>query len=302
MTPSRPSSAEPSASPSAARTSSTVWCSSTSRSPPAISSRSSPPWKASSVSRWSRKPMPVAMRARPRPSRSSETRSAVSAVVRTTSAERVSAGDGRGSERGEDAVVLRRQADRDAKRPARRRTTSPCASQLVGAVGAADDDEVPGRGRAVEAGGEQSRAHPLSLGDRLLDVEPRVAERSGGNARRRRRDGRRVAPAVELARDVGRGDRVADAQRGEAERLRERPDGDEVRRARRSSGTTVFPPYSKYASSTTTAASGFARASAAISSGSTSSPVGLFGLQSQTRSASDGSSVSSAPSMPVATA
>jgi hypothetical protein len=69
-----------------------------------------------------------------------------------------------------------------------------------------------------------------------------------------------------------------------------------------SRGTTDFPPYSKYASSTTTAASGSERASATISPGSTSSPVGLFGLQSQTRSASFGSSVSSAPSIPEAIA
>src|SRR6266508_4158217 len=42
-----PSSAWPNASPTAASTSSTVWCSSTSRSPPATTSRSSPPWNAS---------------------------------------------------------------------------------------------------------------------------------------------------------------------------------------------------------------------------------------------------------------
>ena len=68
------------------------------------------------------------------------------------------------------------------------------------------------------------------------------------------------------------------------------------------SGATVLPPYSKYASSTTTVACGSDRASAAISSGSTSPPVGLFGLQTQTRSAPAGSSVSVAPSIAVATA
>jgi hypothetical protein len=58
-----------------------------------------------------------------------------------------------------------------------------------------------------------------------------------------------------------------------------------------------LPPYSKYASSTTTIACGNDRARAAISSGSTSPPVGLFGLQTQTRSASAGSSASAAPSI-----
>ena len=68
------------------------------------------------------------------------------------------------------------------------------------------------------------------------------------------------------------------------------------------SGTTDSPPYSKYASSTTTAASGTEAARAAIAPGSTSSPVGLFGLQIQTSCASAGSSVSSAPSTPEAIA
>ena len=68
------------------------------------------------------------------------------------------------------------------------------------------------------------------------------------------------------------------------------------------SGTTLAPPYSKYASSTTTAASEQERASAAISSGSVSSPVGLFGLQIQIRSAPSGSAATSAPSIPEAIA
>ena len=108
----------------------------------------------------------------------------------------------------------------------------PLRLEPVGPVGSVDDDEVPGRRGAVEARGEQRRAHPLPLGDRLLDVEPRIAQRGGRDPGGRRGDGGRVAPLVELARDLGRGDRVADAQRGEAERLRERPQDDEVRRLR----------------------------------------------------------------------
>jgi hypothetical protein len=66
------------------------------------------------------------------------------------------------------------------------------------------------------------------------------------------------------------------------------------------SGTHVTPANSQYASSTTTAACGFARASAAISPGSRSSPVGLFGLQIQIRSAPSGPLTTSAPSSCVA--
>ena len=66
-----------------------------------------------------------------------------------------------------------------------------------------------GRRRSCLRTGGQSKpaaserlAHALALGDRLLDVEPRVAQRGGGDPRRRGRDGRRVAAAVELARDA----------------------------------------------------------------------------------------------------
>ena len=50
--------------------SSAVWWSSTARSPLLSSSRFQPAWNASAVSRWSRKPIPVATAARPVPSRS----------------------------------------------------------------------------------------------------------------------------------------------------------------------------------------------------------------------------------------
>ena len=66
-----------------------------------------------------------------------------------------------------------------------------------------------------------------------------------------------------------------------------------------SCGTHVTPAYSKYASSTTTAASGCARASAAISAGSRSAPVGLLGLQTQIKAAPSGSVRTSAPSSSV---
>ena len=52
-------SASRSAWPSASAQSSTVWCSSTSRSPWQVSSSAKPPWRATCSSMWSKKPMPV---------------------------------------------------------------------------------------------------------------------------------------------------------------------------------------------------------------------------------------------------
>ena len=68
--PVRSPSARSSAWPSAMPQSSTVWCSSTCRSPLQLRSRSSRPCVASAVSMWSRKPTPVAIVERPLPSRS----------------------------------------------------------------------------------------------------------------------------------------------------------------------------------------------------------------------------------------
>ena len=200
-------------------------------------------------------------------------RRAVSAVVRTTSAERVAAGGGAApsAARIRSFSAGRRTVIRNAVCPAA--DDEALRLQLVGAVGARGRrrSSRPTAGTSKPAR-EQRLPHPLALGDRLLDVELRVAERGGGDPRGRGRDGRRVAPPVELAGDLGRGDRVADPKRGEAERLRQRPDARRGSASPATSGATVFPPYSKYASSTTTAASGYDRASAAISSGSTSSP------------------------------
>ena len=61
------------------------------------------------------------------------------------------------------------------------------------------------------------------------------------------------------------------------------------------SGTTVSPPYSTYASSTTSSVSGRARANDAISAGDSFSPVGLFGLQSHTTAAARHCTASSVP-------
>jgi hypothetical protein len=137
---------------------------------------------------------------------------------------------GGGAERSQDQIVLGGEPDGDPERIRPAADDEPSRLQLVGAVGAADDDEVARRRRAVEPSRDQRGAHPSALGDRLLHVEPRVPERGRGDPGRGRGDGRRIAASVELARDLRRGDRVADAQRREPERLRQRPQRDEVRR------------------------------------------------------------------------
>ena len=199
--------------------------------------------------------MPVATRARPRPS--SVERRCGGRSRRSSDDERGAGGRrlGRRAERGEDPVVLGRQADRDPEAVLATPDDEALRLELVRRGRCPDEDEVPGDGGQSKPAASERVAHPLPLGDRLLDVEPRVAQRGGGDPRRRGGDGRGVAAPVELAGDLRRGDRVADAERREAERLRERPDRDQVRRLA-ISGTTVLPPYSKYASSTTTAASG----------------------------------------------
>ena len=68
--------------PSTMPTSSVVWWKSMWRSPTAFTVRSNSPCRAKAVSRWSRKPMPVAMSALPDPSRSSVSAISVSEVVR----------------------------------------------------------------------------------------------------------------------------------------------------------------------------------------------------------------------------
>jgi hypothetical protein len=83
-------------------------------------------------------------------------------------------------------------------------------------------------GRAIEAGRDQRLTQPLPLGDRRLDVEQRIAQRGRRDPGRGPGDRSGVAPPVELARNLRRGDRIADPQCGEAEGLGEGPDRDQV--------------------------------------------------------------------------
>ena len=160
-------------------------------------------------------------------------RSAVSAVVWTTSADRAAEGSDvapraarmRSFSAGSRTVIRNRVREAADDEPLR--------LELVGTIGEPRTrTKFAGGRRAVEAGGEERLAHPLALGDRHLDVEPRLAQRGGGDPRGGRRDRRGVAASVELAGELGRRDRVADAQRRQAERLRQRADRDQVRRLR----------------------------------------------------------------------
>ena len=205
--------------------------------------------------------MPVATRARPWPSSASEMRSAVSAVVRTTSAERAAAGAGAAPRAARMRSFSAGQADGD---PDRVRNAADDEALLLEPVGSGR--RRPGRGRSSRADGGQSKP-AASSASRIrsrsatvcLDVEPGVAQRGRGDPGRGRGDRSGVAAPVELARDLGRGDRVARraAPRG---RTPSTACGSRSGSASRAiSGTTVSPPYSKYASSTTTAASGSER-------------------------------------------
>ena len=78
-------------------------------------------------------------------------------------------------------------------------------------------------------GGRERGADALALRDRLLDVQPRVAQRGGREPGGRAAHVRRCAAELEVGGHLGRGERVADAQRREAERLRERAQHDHVR-------------------------------------------------------------------------
>ena len=129
-------------------------------------------------------------------------------------------------------------------------SSSRSAERLVGP----HEDEVRRRRRAVVAGRDQRR---------------RASARAPRSSRRRRRGAGRAAPrrrsradgpaigagarrSVRSAAVVGVRERVPDAKRGEAERLRQRPDDDEVRELVDPRRARTAPPYSTYASSTTT--------------------------------------------------
>src|SRR3954467_4333286 len=91
------------------------------KSPFALMSRSTMPWRATCSSMWSRKGTPVASSARPSPSRFTETEIFVSAVLRSAAAVRIGGGSSlhefgeRRPQRLEQPVVLGRRADREAQ-------------------------------------------------------------------------------------------------------------------------------------------------------------------------------------------
>ncbi len=163
-------------------------------------------------------------------------------------------------------------------------------------VRAADPHEVPGDRRRVEPRGHERSADALALRDGLLDLEAGIAQRGSRDARRRPGDRRGRAALLERRRDRRRGDREPDAERREPERLGHRSQDDDVRQSRDEPATALAPPYSTYASSTTTSPCGWARARASSPSGSTAPrPSGCSGLHLQITDAPAGSAPQDAP-------
>ena len=220
---------------------------------------------------------------------SSVSRSAVSVVVRS---------DGRlatrqrarlGAERAQQDVVLRRPPHGDPdRRPGRpgRRSPAPRAGRPSGSSDVARD-EVRRRRRAVVARRRRAPSRIRSRSAIVASTSPRRGSRSaaaaiarGGPADRRRR-----APLGEQRGGLRVRERVADPQRREPERLRHRPDDDEVRRARRPTGAHDLAAELdvRLVDDDDRVAGGSARARRAPRARRTS-PVGLFGLQTQQRS------------------
>ncbi len=181
VSPTRSPSAASSASPSAIAQSSSVWCSSIQRSPEQRRSRSTIHQNVSAVSRWSRKPSPVAMRARPVPSSESVQSMRVSFVARCTSAR------GRRWHCGETGVSL----------PA---SSAERGDQPVVRVGVRDRRaEVAGQQRLV-----RERAHDEAASREPLEGVRRSACARARSCRRRRRPSRHRArrPAARRSRSA----------------------------------------------------------------------------------------------------
>ena len=114
--------------------------------------------------------------------------------------------------------------------PLTTRTTRPCSSSVApsGSLGA-EEDEVAVPLGAVVAGRDESGSHPFPLGDRLRDVDARVAQGRSADPGGRTADARRGPAQLELCRHLRRRHRPANAKGCEAESLRERPQDDHVR-------------------------------------------------------------------------
>ena len=144
-----------------------------------------------------------------------------------------------------------------------------CLEARAEVVVGSDPDEVARRRGRVEAGRDERGAHALALGDLRVEVVARVAERRGGDARRGGGDRSRRAARLEHGGRRGRRDGIADAERRRSRTPSTSSAGRSGSGTRRATGRPISPPYSTYASSTTTAALGCRRAS------STSSAAGV---------------------------
>ena len=179
----------------------------------------------------------------------------------------------------------------------RRRARAPSArtsrSQIALGVSAGDGKrmKLASEGTTVDAEAARARREPSALFDQATHAGLHLVDEAKARARPPPASTRRGGTAAHASKhrvdDLGIGDRVAEAQRGERPRLREGPHDDEVRRWRRRSSSAERPANWPYASSTTTRPGAAARGrGATVSSGSTR-PVGLFGEQRKTTAGAD---------------
>ena len=226
--------------PSTIATSSTVWCSSTQRSPVHCRSMSISEWKASAVSMWSRKPMPVVTRAcagcrraAPRSRSASRGCCARTWALRPAAAGPVRAGAPRrpappahGSLSSGPASVIRRWLGSASN--VRTTIPSPSSARHRGVVRRAQVAEQEVGARLGDRPAQAAAAPAASAPARPRSRPPSAASRRG-SARaisasaaecEEMLPGGRIASST--ARQRGRRQDVADPGRGEPEGLRER--------------------------------------------------------------------------------
>ena len=152
--------------------------------PPRCTSRSRPPWRATASSRWSKKPTPVVRSPAPAPSRSSDSWTSVSPVVRWICAVRLTRG----------APSTRRARESPRRGPGRRRRARGGRRASPGKdTRAMRRRNVAGESARLEARGAAGGQHVVGAGDV-------VAERRG---RRRRPTNRQPAPRTAAGQRLG---------------------------------------------------------------------------------------------------
>ena len=214
---------------------------------------------------WSRKPRPVATRARPPPSRPRRTSMRVSRVARRTSPMRsprtpssaagASPPASSASARSSRALAARcetvtRKQSASSGSCANVRTAQPRSTRRVKTSGTGEraSTKLPACASTSTPARAHARGQPAALlddrGAALLQLLGLAAGQLG-DGRRPGRDRAGRAQRVERLGERGLRQAVADARGAEREALRERARDDEVRRAARSSGEKSSPPSSR---------------------------------------------------------